>query len=177
MRDGKRPPWANVVRDPREHPDAIIPDLNTNNVKKFTREDVGLVYGSIWKHFTKVGDDYYPQPSQWDIMNHVWRAYFVANGTDWWAPLYPPDNFKRPVTTCTERRITRSSGWRPLRFVSPATVRECLTDRAPRRWRNTLTTALAHRAANAWIATCRRSRRLSRILTFMRTRSGSSRQR
>jgi len=41
---------ANVVRDPREHPDAIIPDLNTNHVAPFTKEQVSLAYGSLWKH-------------------------------------------------------------------------------------------------------------------------------
>jgi predicted CXXCH cytochrome family protein len=99
----KKTPMANVVRDPREHPDAIIPDLGTNKLAKFTKADVGLVYGSIWKqrYFTKIGDDYYPQPAQWDITNRVWRPYFVANGTDWWSILYPPDNFKRPTgPTC-----------------------------------------------------------------------------
>ena len=97
----QKTPMANVVHNPREYPDAILPDLDTNTVKKFTREDVGLVYGSIWKqrYFTKIGDDYFPQPSQWDIMNHVWRAYFVPNDADWWAPLYPPDNMKRPTST------------------------------------------------------------------------------
>jgi predicted CXXCH cytochrome family protein len=96
----QKTPMANVVRDPREHPEAILPDLASNNVKKFALDDVGLVYGSIWKqrYFTKIGDDYYPQPSQWDIMNHVWRAYFVPNDADWWAPLYPPDNMKRPTS-------------------------------------------------------------------------------
>ena len=91
---------ANVVRDPREHPEAILPDLATNSVKSFAREDVALVYGSIWKqrYFTRIGDDYYPQPSQWDVTNHVWRAYFVPNEGDWWAPLYPPDNMKRPTS-------------------------------------------------------------------------------
>lgn len=95
----KKTPMANVVRDPIEHPDAIIPDLSTNPIKKFSKEDVALVYGSIWKqrYFTKVGDDYYPQSSQWDVTNKVWRPYFVAKGTDWWEPLYPPDNFQRPT--------------------------------------------------------------------------------
>jgi predicted CXXCH cytochrome family protein len=100
----KKTPMANVVRDPKEHPDAITPDLATNNVsKKFTKDEVGLVYGSVWKqrYFTKIGDDYFPQPAQWDVTNHVWRPYFVANGTDWWATLYPPDNMKRPTgPTC-----------------------------------------------------------------------------
>jgi len=96
----QKTPMANVVRDPREHPDAIIPDLATNTISPFRRDDVALVYGSIWKqrYFTKIGDDYYPQAAQWDITNRVWRPYFVANGTDWWAPLYPPDNMKRPTS-------------------------------------------------------------------------------
>ena len=96
-------PMANVVRDPREFPDAIIPDLSTNNVAKFSKDQVALVYGSVWKqrYFTKRGDDYYPEPAQWDITNKVWRPYFVANGTDWWASLYPPDNMQRPTgPTC-----------------------------------------------------------------------------
>ena len=100
----KKTPMANVVRDPREHPGAIIPDLATNSVSpKFTKEQVAFVYGSIWKqrYFTKSGDDYYPLPAQWDVLNKVWRPYMVANGTDWWASLYPPDNMKRPTgPTC-----------------------------------------------------------------------------
>lgn len=94
---------ANVVRDPREHPNAIIPDLATNKIAKFTKDQVGLVYGSIWKqrYFTKVGDDYFPEGAQWDITNHMWRPYFVAKGTDWWEPFYPPDNMQRPTgPTC-----------------------------------------------------------------------------
>ena len=99
----KKTPMANVVRDPREHPEAIIPDLRTNPLAKFTKEQVALVYGSVWKqrYFTKIGDDYFPQPAQWDVTNHVWRPYFVANGTDWWAAFYPPDNMQRPTgPTC-----------------------------------------------------------------------------
>lgn len=95
-----RTPMANVVRDPLTHPDAIIPDLSKNPFTKFTRDQVALVYGSIWKqrYFTKIGDDYYPEPAQWDIGNHVWRPYLVAKGTDWWEPHYPPDNMKRPTS-------------------------------------------------------------------------------
>ena len=95
---------ANVVRDPREHPDAIIPNLATNNVSpKFTKDQVAFVYGSIWKqrYFTKIGDDYFPEPAQWDVSNKKWLKYFVPNGGDWWAPFYPPDNMKRPTgPTC-----------------------------------------------------------------------------
>jgi predicted CXXCH cytochrome family protein len=99
----RKTPMANVVRDPREHPDAILPDLSTNTIAKFTKDQVALVYGSIWKqrYFTKIGDDYFPEPAQWDVTNHVWRPYFVANGTDWWVPFYPPDNMERPTgPTC-----------------------------------------------------------------------------
>jgi predicted CXXCH cytochrome family protein len=99
----RKTPMANVVRDPREYPEAIIPDLSTNNIASFTKDDVALVYGSIWKqrYFTKRGDDYFPEPAQWDITGHVWRKYFVAKGTDWWEPFYPPDNMQRPTgPTC-----------------------------------------------------------------------------
>jgi mono/diheme cytochrome c family protein len=91
---------ANVVRDPREHPDAIIPDISKPNpIYNFTVDDVALVYGSRWKqrYFKKVGGDYFPLPIQWDVFHQTWSRYFVRNGGDWWAPLYPPDNFQRPT--------------------------------------------------------------------------------
>ncbi len=96
----KKTRMANVVRDPKEHPDAILPDLSRPDpLVKFTKDDIAFVYGSKWKqrYFKKVGDDYFPLPAQWDITHQIWRPYFVKNGTDWWAPLYPPDNMKRPT--------------------------------------------------------------------------------
>ena len=91
---------ANVVRDPKEHPDAILPDLSKPDpLVTFKKDDIAFVYGSKWKqrYFKKVGDDYVVLSAQWDVTNQVWRPFFVKNGTDWWAPLYPPDNFKRPT--------------------------------------------------------------------------------
>ena len=91
---------ANVVRDPREHPDAIIPDLSkADPLVNFSKDDIAFVYGSRWKqrYFTKIGDDYFPQPAQWDVTHAMWKRYFVPNNADWWAPFYPPDNFKRPT--------------------------------------------------------------------------------
>src|SRR5271169_4959935 len=91
---------ANVVRDPREHPDAIIPDLaKPDPLVTFTKDDIALVYGSRWKqrYFKKIGDDYFPLPAQWDVAHRSWSRYFVPNGADWWATLYPPDNFQRPT--------------------------------------------------------------------------------
>ena len=96
----QKTPMANVVRDPKEHPDAIIPDLSKPNpLVKFKKEDIALVYGSVWKqrYFTKVGNDYFPLGAQWDITHQIWRNYFVANNTDWWVPHYPADNMKRPT--------------------------------------------------------------------------------
>jgi hypothetical protein len=81
---------ANVVRDPKTHPEAIIPDL--------AKPDP-LVNGSKWKqrYFTKKGDDYYPLGAQWDVANRIWRPYMVAPNTDWWVPHYPADNMQRPT--------------------------------------------------------------------------------
>jgi predicted CXXCH cytochrome family protein len=98
----KKTLMANVVRDPHEHPDAIIPDLSiTKAVLNFTTNEIAFVYGSKWKqrYFKKIGDDYYPFPAQWDVAHKTWRPYFVKD--DWWTPFYPPDNFKRPTSaTC-----------------------------------------------------------------------------
>jgi predicted CXXCH cytochrome family protein len=91
---------ANVVRDPREHPDAITPDLSKPDpLVKFSKEDIAFVYGSKWKqrYFKKVGDDYFPFPAQWDFTHKMWRPYVVAIGADWWTRYYPTDNFQRPT--------------------------------------------------------------------------------
>ncbi len=95
---------ANVVRDPKQHPDAFIPDFSKPDpLLTFTRDDVAFVYGSKWKqrYFKRVGDDYYPLPAQWDVTHKIWRAYQVRMGTDWWTAFYPDDNLKRPTgPTC-----------------------------------------------------------------------------
>jgi predicted CXXCH cytochrome family protein len=95
----RKTPMANAVRDPREHPNAIIPDLATNNVSKFSLDQVAFVYGSVWKQrfFTKVGDDYFPLPVQWEIAAHKWSQYSPGPGTDWWTAYYPADNMHRPT--------------------------------------------------------------------------------
>jgi predicted CXXCH cytochrome family protein len=91
---------ANVVVDPKTHPNAIIPDLSKKEpLVTFTKDDIAFVYGSKWKqrYFTKVGDDYFPEGAQWDVINKVWRPYFAAQGSDWWTAFYPADNMKRPT--------------------------------------------------------------------------------
>ncbi|MEA2754972.1 MAG: hypothetical protein QOJ54_1261 [Aliidongia sp.] len=97
----QKTPMANVVRDPHTHPGAIIPDLSKPDpLVNFSQDDIAFVYGSLWKqrYFKKVGDDYFPLSAQWDVTHKLWRPYFVKNGTDWWATLFPPDNFQRPTS-------------------------------------------------------------------------------
>ena len=91
---------ANVVRDPKEHPEAVLPDFSKPDpLVTFTLKDVAFTYGSRWKqrYFTRVGNDYYPLPAQWDVTHRVWRPYFVQPNTEWWLPHYPADNMKRPT--------------------------------------------------------------------------------
>ena len=91
---------ANVVLDPKIHPEAIIPDLSKPDpLVKFTKDDIAFVYGSKWKqrYFTKRGDDYFPQAAQWDVTHQLWRAYNPAPGSDWWVSYYPADNTQRPT--------------------------------------------------------------------------------
>src|ERR1700722_2043168 len=96
----KKTRMANVVTDPKMHPEVIIPDLSKPDpLLTFKKEEIALVYGSKWKqrYFKQVGDDYFVFPAQWDVTHQKWREYFVKNGADWWAPFYPPDNMQRPT--------------------------------------------------------------------------------
>jgi predicted CXXCH cytochrome family protein len=96
----EKTPMANVVRDPKQHPEAILPDLSKPDpVVTFKKDDIAFVYGSVWKqrYFTRVGNDYFPLPAQWDVTHKIWRPYFVAANTDWWTKYYPADNLKRPT--------------------------------------------------------------------------------
>jgi predicted CXXCH cytochrome family protein len=99
---------ANIVRDPKLHPDAIIPDLSQADpaIVTFKKEDIAFVYGSHWKqrYFKKVGDDYFPLPAQWNVDTRKWSKYHVADTQDWWTKFYPDpagDNSARPTgPTC-----------------------------------------------------------------------------
>ncbi len=98
----KKTPMANVVLDPRTHPNAILADFsNAPSFVNFKKQQIAFVYGSIWKqnYFTKVGDDYYPLPAKWDIAHKKWMPYLVKE--DWWAAFYPPHNMDHPTgPTC-----------------------------------------------------------------------------
>ena len=128
---------ANVVRDPREHPDAIIPDFSKPDpLVNFSEDDIAFVYGSRWKqrYFTKIGDDYFPEPAQWDVTHKMWRRYFVP---------------KRPTGGRRFIRRTISSG-RPVLYATAAT-RSTTTSR-PRRSPNGMSAAKSAmgRAARMW---------------------------
>src|SRR5579864_5065580 len=72
---------ANIVVDPKVHPEAILPDLSKPDpLVKFTRDQIAFTYGSKWKqrYFTKIGDDYFVLPAQWDVTHQIWRAYNAA---------------------------------------------------------------------------------------------------
>ncbi len=95
---------ANVVRDPKVHPEAVIGDFSKPDpLVTFKLSDVAFVYGSIWKqrYFQKVGDTYRPYPVQWDATHKKWAKYHVPDkGGDWWSEHYPDpagDNSNRPT--------------------------------------------------------------------------------
>jgi Doubled CXXCH motif (Paired_CXXCH_1)/Cytochrome c554 and c-prime len=91
---------ANVVRDPKVHPQAVLGDFShPDPARTFDLGQVAFVYGSRWKqrYFAKQGDSYYALPGQWDIKNKKWLPYHVAAGTDWWVEYYPDANADRPT--------------------------------------------------------------------------------
>lgn len=100
----KQSRMANVLLDPREHPEAVVGDFtHPDPVRAFTLDDVAFTYGGRFKqrYFTKRGDDYFPLPAQWDVQKHKWAPYHVEAGTDWWVTDYGPTNFDRPTgPTC-----------------------------------------------------------------------------
>ena len=100
----KKSRMANILLDPREHPEAVVGDFaHPDPVRTFTLDDVAFTYGGRFKqrYFTKRGDDYFPLPAQWDVAKKKWLPYHVEAGTDWWVPFYGPTNSDRPTgPTC-----------------------------------------------------------------------------
>jgi predicted CXXCH cytochrome family protein len=95
---------ANVLRDPKLHPDAIAADPATAPGElRFSTDDVAFVYGSKWKqrYWKKSGDTYVPLLAQWNFETKTWSKYRVPDsGGDWWAQYYPDpmgDNSSRPT--------------------------------------------------------------------------------
>ena len=89
---------ANVLVDVEEKPEVVVGDFSTpNDLVTFNLDDVDFTYGSKWKqrYFTRVGDDYFVLPAQWDVMNQNWRNYNPMN--EWWVDHYPVDQMERPT--------------------------------------------------------------------------------
>lgn len=101
-------PMANVLRDPKVHPDAFAADPSTApDDLKFSKDDVAFIYGSLWKqrYWKKAGNTYTPLLAQWNFETKKWSKYHVPDkGGDWWGPFYPDpkgDNSNRPTgPTC-----------------------------------------------------------------------------
>jgi len=95
---------ANIVRDPKLHPEAVLGDFKHPDPNRtFNLDQVAFVYGSRWKqrYFAKKGLGYYPLPAQWDIKNGKWLPYHVPDEADWWVAHYPKANEDRPTgPTC-----------------------------------------------------------------------------
>ena len=100
----KKTRMANVIQDPAKHPEAVLGDFtHADPLVNFNIKDVAFVYGSRFKqrYFNRRGNDYYPEPAQWDVAKKRWLPYHVEAGTDWWVPYYGPANFDRPTgPTC-----------------------------------------------------------------------------
>lgn len=100
----RKTPMANVVRNPAIDPGAYLQNPASNTVAPFKPGQVALVYGSLWKQrfFTRVGNNLYPLPVQWDIGAKKWLPYHSPSvGADWWVHLYPDSNMERPTgPTC-----------------------------------------------------------------------------
>ena len=100
----KKTRMANVIQDPKVHPEAVLGDFSHSDpARPFDLDQVAFVYGSRFKqrYFTKRGDDFYPLQAQWDVSKGRWLPYHVEAGTDWWVPFYGPTNFDRPTgPTC-----------------------------------------------------------------------------
>jgi len=96
----QRTRMANILVDVRERPDAILGDFSTPNpLVTFDLDDIAFTYGSRWKqrYFTRVGDDYFVFPAQWDVTNETWRRYHPEAGSEWWTEHYPDDPMQRPT--------------------------------------------------------------------------------
>jgi predicted CXXCH cytochrome family protein len=74
---------AKMTQDVKENPLAILGDFETpSEVRTFSKDDVLITIGNQWKqrYMTKIGDDYYVLPAQYNLEDGKWAAY---HADDW----------------------------------------------------------------------------------------------
>ena len=93
---------ANVVVDPKVHPEAIVGDFSKPNplvtfktggrrVRLRQQMEAALLHQSA-------ATTTFVFPAQWDVHNKVWRQLMcVKAGTDWWTAHYPAEQMQRPT--------------------------------------------------------------------------------
>ena len=91
---------ANVVRDPRQQPDAIIPDLSKPDpLLNFTKDDVALIYGTagssgISRKSATITFATLPSGTSSSRCGGATSSRTAPIGG---LPSYPPDNLQRPT--------------------------------------------------------------------------------
>ncbi len=94
---------ANVVRDPREHPDAIIPDLATKpspSSRRIRSHSFTAASGSSATS-RKLATTIFRCRRSGKSPTTSGASISCRERRDWWAPFYPPDNMQRPTgPTC-----------------------------------------------------------------------------
>jgi len=111
--------WRKNPHGQRRPRSARIPErhhsrsLHQQNPPSSPKEDIALVYGSLWKqrYFTKSATTISPSPRSGTITNKVWRPYFVPNGADWWVPFLSSRQHATPPTGPTCDGLPLSVGY------------------------------------------------------------------
>src|SRR5579863_1546012 len=71
---GKRPQWPTLCETLANIPKPSFPTFPQIRLRNSPKnKSHWSTAASKQRYFTKIGDDYYPEPAQWDVTNHVWR--------------------------------------------------------------------------------------------------------
>ncbi len=104
---------------------------NPDPLVKFKKEDVALVYGSLWKqrYFKKVGDDYFPLGAQWDIDARRPSALISPPITRiGGCPIIPPTTCSGPPARCAMAAIRSTTTSAPRPSQSGTSAASAATD-------------------------------------------------
>ncbi len=76
---------SKMIQDAKANPDVIIGDFTSDDPDlTFKKEDVVYTIGSKWKqrYITKIGDEYYILPAQWNTATKEWVPYHADSWQD-----------------------------------------------------------------------------------------------